>query len=142
MAKTLIAFMERSQVPSRQALQEAVKNLRFRLSLDEAYVPFEWAGYLPCTLDGEDAGVDIRFADSASRLSEQPKLLLQIGNRGTAILLRGGGDPREQASALILGAVLAHSFGALVQHHGDDSLCAAEQLLEEARAAFSQMQEG
>jgi hypothetical protein len=142
MAKTLIAFMERSQVPSRQALQEAVKNLRFRLSLDEAYVPFEWAGYLPCTLDGEDASVDIRFADSASRLSEQPKLLLQIGNRGTAILLRGGGDPREQASALILGAVLAHSFGALVQHHGDDSLCAAEQLLEEARAAFSQMQEG
>jgi hypothetical protein len=142
MAKTLIAFMEHSQVPDRQALQEAIKNLRFPLSLDEAYVPFEWAGYLPCTLDGEDAGVDIRFADSASRLAEQPQLQLQIGNRGTAILLRGGGDPREQASALILGAVLAHSFGALVQQHGDDILCAAEQLLEEARDAFSQAQEG
>jgi hypothetical protein len=142
MAKTLIAFMEQSQVPDRQALQEAIKNLRFRLSLDEAYVPFEWSGYLPCTLDGEDAGVDIRFADSASRLAEQPQLQQQIGNRGTAILLRGGGDPREQASALILGAVLAPSFGALVQQHGDDTLCAAEQLLEEARDAFSQAQEG
>lgn len=142
MAKTLIAFIEHSQVPSRQALQEAIKNLRFRLSLDEAYVPFEWSGYLPCTLDGEDAGVDIRFADSASRLAGQPQLLLQIGNRGTAILLRGGGDPREQASALILGAVLAHSFGALVHQHGDDAMSAAEQLLEEARDAFSQVQEG
>ena len=139
MARTLIAHLHAERVPSRKALQEAIAGLHFRLNLDEAYVPFDWAGYLPCTLDGEDAGVDIRFADSAARLAEQPQLRDRIGERDTAILLRGGGDPREETSALILGAVLAHSFGALVHYHGDDDLYVAEQILEDARAAFGRM---
>lgn len=141
MAKLQIAYLERHRVPDHQALQEALKNLRFRLSVDDTYAPFESSGYLPCTLDGEDAGVDIKFSDSAAPLAAQPQLRQQIGQRDTAILLRWGGDPRERASALILGAALAHSFGALVQQPQEAVLRTPDQLLEEAREAFTQLQE-
>ena len=141
MANSQIAYLNRNQVPERQALQEAIKALRFRLTLDDAYVPFESSGYLPCTLDGEDAGVDIKFSDTAAQLNDQPQLQQQVGDRDTAILLRWGGDPRERASALILGATLAHSFGALVQRQPEETLRVPEQLVDEARKAFSQLQE-
>jgi hypothetical protein len=140
MSNSQIVYMERSRVPQRQALQEVIKSLRFRLSVDHTYVPFACSGYLPCTLDGEDAGVDIRFTDSAAQLAEQPKLLQLVGDRDTALVLRWGGDPRERASALILGAALAHGFGALVQRQPEYAVRTADQLVDEARGAFAQLQ--
>jgi len=141
MAKSDIAYLERNRVPDRQALQAALKGLRFPLTVDDGYVPFESSGYLPCTLDGEDAGVDIRFSDSATLLAEYPQLQAAVGSRDAAIMLRWGGDPRERASALMLAATLAHSFDARVQSQQDDTLLAPEALLIEARQRFSELQE-
>ncbi|MBZ0091287.1 MAG: hypothetical protein K8F27_03580 [Sulfuricellaceae bacterium] len=81
MAHSQTAFMQRNQVPARQALQEAIESLRFKLTIDESYVPFEFAGYIPCTLDGEDAGFEIKFGEAPDRQA-------QIGGRDTAITLR------------------------------------------------------
>ena len=141
MANSQTAFLDRSQVPTRQALQEAVKSLQFKLTIDESYVPFECAGYIPCTLDGEDAGFEIKFGDSSTPLGNASNLRAQIGDRDTAITFRWGGDPRERVSAMIVSAVLAQSFGALVRRQGEGAFRAADQLLNEARAAFAQIQE-
>jgi hypothetical protein len=139
--KFQIVFLSHSRVPTRQALQEAITGLRFRLSIDESYVPFECAGYIPCTLDGEDAGFEIKFSHSSARLGDMPVLRSQIGDRNTAITLRWGGDPRERASAMIVSAVLAESFDALVHCENDRTFHTPDQLLSEARAAFAQLQE-
>jgi hypothetical protein len=141
MANSQTAFLARGRVPTRQALQEALKSLRFRLTLDDAYVPFECAGYIPCTLDGEDAGFEIKFSDSSACLADSPQLQGQIGDRDAAVTLRWGGDPRERTSALIVSAALAHSFDAQVHRQGGDTLRTADQLLDEARGAFAQLQE-
>jgi hypothetical protein len=141
MANTLTAFLDRSQVPTRPALQDAIKGLRFKLTIDDAYVPFECAGYIPCTLDGEDAGFEIKFSDSAGHLAEAPHRQSQISDRNAAIILRWGGDPRERASALVVAAILANSFGALVHGQGEDAFRTTDQLLKEARQAFEQLQE-
>lgn len=141
MKKLQTVFLTHSQVPTRQALQEAINDLRFKLSIDESYVPFECAGYIPCTLDGEDAGFEIKFGDSSARLGDIPALQAQIGDRDTAMALRWGGDPRERASAMIVSAVLAESFDALVHCENDGSFHTPDQLLSEARAAFAQLQE-
>ncbi len=115
MTKSYIAYLGRSRMPDRQALQAALKAMRFPLTIDDGQVPFESGGYLPRTLDGEDAGVDLRFSDSATQLAGQPQLQEAVGARDAAIVLRWGGDPRERASALMLAAVLAHRFNARVQ---------------------------
>ena len=95
MANSQIAFLARDQVPDRQRLQEAVKQLRFKLTIDEAYVPFECSGYLPCTLDGEDAGCDIRFGDATACAADAAYVQAQRDGRDTAMLFRWSGDPPQ-----------------------------------------------
>lgn len=141
MAKSQTAFLVRGRVPDRQALQDAIKSLHFRLAVDASYVPFECSGYLPCILDGEDSGFEIRFGDSSAPLADVPFVQAQIGDRDVAIIFRWSGDLRERVSAMIVSAALAQSFGALVFREGGDSLPDADRLLSEARAAFAQLQE-
>lgn len=141
MANSLSVFIERGQVPARQPLQDAIKRLRCKLTLDEAYVPFECAGFIPCTLDGEDAGFDIRFGEASAQLADTPAVQAQIGDRDTAIVLRWGGDPRERVSALITAAALADGFGAIVYRPSDDTLGDAGRWVDEARAAFAALQD-
>ena len=133
MANSRTLFLERNKVPSRQALQEAVKGLKFRLGIDDAYVPFECSGYIPCTLDGEDAGFEIRFGVCPESLSPS------LQGRDVSMVLRWGGDPRERTSALMISAALAHAFGALVNGEREEDFLSADQLIEEARAAFSRL---
>jgi hypothetical protein len=123
MANSQTAFLARAQVPTRQALQEAIKSLRFKLTIDDAYAPFACAGYIPCTL------------------ADVPQLQAKLGDRDAAMTIRWGGDARERVSALMVSAALAQSFGALVQRQGEDGFRAADQLLDEARGAFAQLQE-
>jgi hypothetical protein len=134
MARALTAYLKCTDVPTRKALQRAVDELNFGLTLDSAYAPFEMAGYLPCTLDGEDAGFDLWFktADPASF----PGLQSQIGDRDTVMLCKWGGDPREAASALIVCSALAKNFDAVVREGGGDALLSFEQLLAKAKASL------
>lgn len=131
MARAQTAFLNRKNVPQRPALQAAIDALGFKLTLDEAYAPFETAGYLPCTLDGEDAGFDIRFQDVAANLS--PALKAAIADRDAAVGFRWSGDPREQLAALSVCAALAGQFGAVVHEPDTDTLLSFEQLMAKVR---------
>lgn len=140
MTKVRIAYLKREQVLSRMALQDAIKALRFKLILDEGYVPFESTGYLPCTLDGEDAGVDLKFG-TIDFNALAPTVKAAIGDRDSAITIRSGADPREIVSAAIIAATLANSFEALIQNQGEDALENAGALLNSARSKFSELSE-
>jgi len=125
MARVTIAFLNQSRIPELEALQSAIRSLGFKLTVDEAYAPMKSTGYLPCTLDGEDAGVTIRFEAST-----------EITGQDTAITLQWGGDPREQTSAAIIIAALAHSFGATVLDQRRQ-IVGASVLLNHAKALFT-----
>ncbi len=133
MARALTAYLKRTDVPQRAALQAAIKALKFPLTLDDAYVPFETAGYLPCTLDGEDAGFDLRFKEAAAELPEGLKA--SAGDRDMAMAMTWGGDPREAAAALIVCAALAKDFDAIVQEGGTETLLSFDALVAKAKAA-------
>jgi hypothetical protein len=110
-ARELSAYLSRAKVPERRPLQQAIGTLKLPLKLDGDYVPFETSGYLPCTLDGEDAGFDLRFSDVATDVAST----LKLGERDIALNLKWGGDPREEAAALIFCSALANGFDAVVQ---------------------------
>jgi hypothetical protein len=105
MARALTAFLNRDKVPARKPLQKTIDGLGFALKLDADYAPFETAGYLPCDLDGEDAGFDLRFKDVTA----------DAEGREVAMACKWGGDPREEAAASIFCAALATDFGAVVR---------------------------
>lgn len=139
MARTTTAFLDRKDAPSRKALQEAIGGLKFKLALDDAYAPFKTSGYLPCTLEGEDSGFDIRFQEVEADLSKFPALQAQIGGRDAAIAFRWSGDAREYASAMIVGAALAKNFGAIVHNPDEDVIYSADDLIEKARKAVASL---
>ncbi|WP_395665525.1 hypothetical protein [Methylocella sp.] len=137
MARALTAYLERSRVPDRASLQKALDALKLKIVLDEAYAPFKSVSYLPCTFDGEDAGFDIRFEDAPA---EPPASVREeIGARDAAVLLRWGGDPREEACAMAVCAALARDFGALTHDPKKDRLASADELIRKAKAAAEQL---
>ena len=92
MARAQIAYLNRKDVPARKPLQAAIYQLGFKVVLDNSYEPFETKGYLPCTLDGEDAGFDLRFQHVEEGISSN--LASAIGGRDAAMKFRWAGDPR------------------------------------------------
>jgi len=119
--------MNQDRIPDLPQLQAAIKSLGFKLVVDDTYVPLQSSGYLPCTLDGEDAGVTISFEPSN-----------EIPGKGTAITLHWSGDPREQVSAAMIAATLAHGFVATVRDQNQQEAC-AEALVSDARQQFSNL---
>jgi hypothetical protein len=133
------AILRRSDVPSREALQEALKTLKFKLTLDESYVPLESSGYLPCTINGEDGGFDIRFDRLETYLGKYAELESCLEQRDTLISLRWSGDPREEVCALMVAAALAQGFDAIVHDPKKNVVITAEKATAEARAKFSEL---
>lgn len=136
MARTLTAYLRKTSVPSRKALQEALQQAKFPLTLDEGYTPGQSAGYLACVLDGEDAGFDLRFKSVPGELPVSAAVQAQLADRDTALQLKWGGDPREQAAASLFCAALLQSFDALVQEDDKDALLSFAQLKSKADSAL------
>jgi hypothetical protein len=131
-----IAFLEKSHVPDRAKLENAIKSLGFDLDIDAFYQPFDALGFLPCVLNGKTSGFEIYFGTPDESLQVFPHLEKEIGSRNCAIIFRWGGDMLECACVLIVSAALAKSFGAVVHYPDDDFLYSTEQLIEEARSTM------
>jgi hypothetical protein len=113
MARTLHLYLEPTRLPARADFQAAIHKLGFRLALDEAWAPFAEPGYLPCTLEGEDAGVYLRFEHNAALPEAAAALAAQQGPRSALVQLHYSGDKREELAAHILAAALVETFDAL-----------------------------
>jgi hypothetical protein len=131
MARAQTAYLNREDVPARKALQAVIQQLGYKLTLDSSYAPFETKGYVPCTLDGEDAGFELRFEPVEEGLSSDLKSAL--GNRNTAMKFRWAGDPREQLAAFAVCAALAQNFGAIIHEPEQDKALTLDELLVMAR---------
>lgn len=130
MARAQTAYLNRAEVPARKALQLALNELGFKLTLDDAYAPFETKGYLPCTYDGEDAGFDLRFGEAES---PSDNLSAALDGRDVAMKFRWGGDPREQFAAVAVCAALTDKFGAVIHEPEQDKLLTLDDLRATAR---------
>lgn len=129
MNRSLVACLSRTRLPALTALQRSIDDLGFtRLAVDAGHAPFGTNGYLPCTLDGEDASFDIRCGSNQT---------LPGDDRDVLIALRWSGDPREHAAALIVCSALAQRFGAVVHDPGDRQVLAAPELAARARQALA-----
>lgn len=127
MARSYTAFLNRDRIPDLSALQSAIDALGFKLVVDEIYVPLQNSDYLPCTLDGEDAGLTLKFAKSDN-----------VPGKDTALTLQWSGDPREQVSVMMLAATFAHGFAATVLDQHQQAI-SADALLAAARTQFANL---
>jgi len=130
------AFIARKDVPARKELQAAIKALKYKVTLDDGYVPFETSGYLPCTLDGEDAGFTIRFQD----VGEVPAAVKEkLEGRDVEISFKWTGDIREVIAALAVSAALVNDFGAIIYDPDADKVIAKAAFLAKAQETAEEM---
>ncbi len=137
MARKLWLCFEAAQAPALNALQAQIRALGFKLTVDEGYAPFETAGYLPCTLEGEDAGVDLRFEADAPLPDAAAALEAERGARRAVARLSWGGDPREELSALVLAMAFAQLAQGLIVDPDKGQVVLPDVLMNKARALLA-----
>ena len=114
MARQLNAYLDPAQVPDHATLQAAVKALGFGIVFDAPWLPFETSGYIPCTAQGEDAGLELRFEANGPWPEAAAANAAAQGSRSVLVQLRWGGDKREELCATALAAALVGHCDAVV----------------------------
>ncbi len=134
MPRAQSAYLLRKDVPARKDLQKAIDGLKFKVTLDDGYAPFKSSGYLPCTLDGEDAGFNIKFQDVAADAAPA-NLKSSLDGRDVEIAVKWSGDVREYIAAMAVCAALVNNFGAIVHDPDGDKVYASDAFIEKAKEA-------
>lgn len=117
MANEQYAFLNKSEVPSRDDWQKAIEENGFDFELDPDLKPFEDDGFLPCKLMKNEAGFEITYDGSPELLSDFEDLR---NGKDYCISFRWGGSMIECASVMIASYALAKKFGAIVTYEGED----------------------
>lgn len=148
MSNIQYAFIDRTKIPDRTALQASIAVLGFDLKLHPEYTPFKDSGFLPFTLEGEEGpGFDIEYEDAANLVAHDNALRAVAANNNYCITMAWHGSARDLACAMIVSYVLAKDFGAVVSFEGgpaepnESLLAGVHEALEEARAERRKSQE-
>jgi hypothetical protein len=114
MSQDIVAFLRRADLPQRKALQAAIDSLGIRCRVDKSFAPSKSSGFLPCVLNGAEAGFEIYFGLTVERVAGSPRLAKKVGDRDVAISLISRGSPEEYACVATVGAALIAEFDGVV----------------------------
>lgn len=133
------AFLKSSDVPTRDQLQQAIDRTGFNLALDPEYQPRTNHGFVLCSLQGIDSGVEMYFDDSDEFISSCRDL---AQDRDCCISFRWGGDLLECACAMVVSVALAEAYGAIVSYEGEPPPETLQQLREETESILAKAVKG
>ncbi len=120
MSNTQFAFIERSRVPDRSALQASIDALGFDLQLHPEYTRFEDSGFLPFILNGREGfGFEIYYQDASEIIGEDQGLLTLAGGRNYCISMLWSSSMNDLACVMIVSCALTKDFGAVVSYEGE-----------------------
>lgn len=120
MSNTQIAFLNRADVPGRDALQASIDRLGFNLKLHPEFTPFDDSGFLPCILDGtSDVGFEVFYAPASEITKGDEDLAAIAAGRDFSISMVWRGSMKDCACGMIVSCALAKDFGAVVTYEGN-----------------------
>jgi len=120
-SNTQIAFLNRNNVPRREALQASIDKLGFNLKLDPEFTPFEDSGFSPCTLDGiPDVGFEVFYAPTLEVTEGDPDLATVAGDRDFSISMVWHSSMKDCACVMIVSCALAKDFDAVISYEGEE----------------------
>lgn len=120
MSNTQFAFLRRSQVPDRAALQASIDALGFNLKLHPEFTPFEDSGFLPFTLNGEEGpGFEIEYQDLTDIADGDEDLEALAGGRDHCISMAWRSSMKDLACVMIVSCALTKDFDAIVSYEGE-----------------------
>jgi hypothetical protein len=121
MSNTQFAFLKRSSVPTREALQASIRGLGFDLTLDPEFTPFEDEGFSPCVFNGiEDVGFEVFYEPASEIAGDDEDLQEIIGENDYCISMVWRSSMKDFASVMIVSCALAKDFGAVISYEGEE----------------------
>jgi hypothetical protein len=130
MANEQYAFLNKAQVPSRQAWQAVIDECGFDFQLDPDLKPFEDSGFLPCKFMGVEGGFEIYCFPAADVAADFGDI---VRGRDFCISFRWGGSMVECACVMIASYALARGFDAVVSYEGEEPAESLEAFLRETQ---------
>jgi hypothetical protein len=124
MSADLIVYLQHSSMPTPAGWQQAIRDAGFPVDLDTDFDPDTLGGFLPCKLQGAEAG----FEYYARRLSpaEAEEVGAPVG-ADFSVVLNTHSDLRDFAcSAVAAGALAWASGGQLVNPQSGESFASAD----------------
>ena len=135
MSNTQFAFINQSDIPSREQLQGTIDQLGYDLKLDPELLLKADEGYSPCILKGEsDVGFEL-FCEPTTDVVEDDDEFEEMANgKDTCITMSWGGSFKDCSCVLIVSYALMKEYGAITTYEGDelDSLNSLEAGINEA----------
>jgi hypothetical protein len=120
MSNTQFAFIDRSRVPDRSALQASIDAMRFDLKLHPEYTPFDDSGFLPFLLNGEEGfGFEIYYQDASEIIGDDRSLGAIANGRDHCISMVWRGSLKDLACVMIVSCALTKDFDAVVSYEGE-----------------------
>ena len=121
MSNTQYAFLQKSNVPTREKLQESIDRLGYDLKLDPEFIPFEDDGFSPCVLEGNPgAGFEVFYEPTSSVVGDDDEFRSIAGGNDYCISMTWRGSMKDCAAAMIVSCALATDFGAVISYEGEE----------------------
>ncbi len=121
MSNSQFAFIPRSRVPQRDALQASVDRLGFDLKLHPDFTPFDDSGFLPFTLNGyEGPGFEIHYSAAQDVVGDDDDFAAMADGRDYCITMTWGGRMKDLACVMMVSCALARDFDAVVSYEGEE----------------------
>jgi len=133
MALELHIFMESSQIPSRDAWQQAIEEAGFPTVLEQTLDLHRDTGYRPTVYNDQPTGFEFFLEPAADILASYEHVVPQVGNRDMCATFRWGGDPIECAAAISAAAALTKLTDGIYFYPDDDIVHTADDVLDAAR---------
>lgn len=121
MSNTQFAFIDKTKIPNKDALQASIDALGFNLRLDPEFTPFEDEGFSPCSLNGnDDVGFEIYYEPAADIIEEDEEFEEVVQGKDYCISMCWGGSMEDCASVFIVSCALAKDFDAIISFEGEE----------------------
>jgi hypothetical protein len=141
MSNTQFAFLKKSAVPAREALQQAIDALGFDLKLHLELDFFNAQGFLPCTLNGEPGiGFELSSGPASDFIDDDEEFQEIAGDNDWCISMTWRSSMEDCASALVVSCALANDFAAVISYEGEEP-AEVNDMIAETRTVIQELQE-
>ncbi len=137
MSLELHIFIHDSQVPSRDAWQQAIEEAGFPTVLDPTLDLRRDTGFSPTTYKEQATGFEFSLDSAADILESYSHITEQVGDRDKCATFRWGGDLVECAAALSSAAALTKLADGIYFYPDDDIIRTAADVVETTREELS-----
>jgi hypothetical protein len=121
MSNVQYAFLDKTRVPDRAALQASIDALGFDVKLHPDFTPFTDEGFSPCVLGGEAGpGFEIYYQTASEATDDDEEVLAVADGRDYCISMVWRGSMKDLACVMIVSCALARDSGAVISYEGDD----------------------